>query len=178
MDPLYNHDVVLAAARRAADREPNLKLAFIRPSPPNDYVRTLEELVQDQGMQHLVRWLPFQDSMDRLGQIYRMCDVVVSIPSSEGYGMTVYECLAAGSALIISDLPVFTSTVKDGVDVMKVPVRSVAATEAALSRLAEDDRLRENLEARSQRSGALVTIEERVERILNLYYSLATQSKR
>lgn len=175
MRMLYNHDIVIEAVAKLLADEPRLKLVFIRPNVAGQYVDKLASMVQALGIDGAVRWIPYQRSMADLGRVYRMSDVVVSVPSSEGYGFTVFESLAAGTSTLISDLPVYGQVLEDGVNTVKVPVGDAKATELALWSLISDANLRSRLRRRGLETEPYTTIEDRVEKTVRLYKSLARQ---
>lgn len=135
--PVYNQDILLEAIHSLPGRFPNLLLLLLRFNVDPSTAARLEAKVTALGLDPYVRWLPPQTPAE-MAQLYRMADVVVSIPSSEGYGFSVYEAMAAGCPTLISDLPVFAVELTDGVHALKTPVRDVIATRERLRRLLND----------------------------------------
>jgi glycosyltransferase involved in cell wall biosynthesis len=173
MGPLYNHDVVLRAFMLVARKESNLRLALIRPATETEYLRQLGATIRRTGIEDSVKWLPYQESMDELGRIYRMSDLMVSVPSSESYGFTVYESMSAGCPAIISDLPVFETSLNNDVHVLKVPVRDVNATAEAMERLLNDSVFRQQIQTNALGFEGMPTVERQAELVEELYAALA-----
>ena len=136
--PLYNQDIVLDAFANILGIYPNAQLIFVLYKVDRPYLSKLEAQVDSKGITANVRWLSARQEPAHMAQLYRMADVVVSIPASEGYGFSVYEAIATGCPTIISDLPVFQNELKDGVHTLKVPVRDASATANTLLRLLDD----------------------------------------
>lgn len=142
--PVYNHDVLIEAVHDLTERFPSLVLLMLRFNVDPHVSARLESMIAEFNLDRHVRWLPPQTPSE-MAQLYRMADVVVSIPSSEGYGFSVYEAMAAGCPTIISDLPVFNDELIDGVHTLKVPVRNPTATRQRLAELLDDATLRQIL---------------------------------
>jgi glycosyltransferase involved in cell wall biosynthesis len=80
-----------------------------------------------------------------MADTYHMADIVLSVPSSEGYGATVYEALASGIPTIITDLPVFKSELQHEKHTLKVQVNEPDQISKAILRLLNDKNLRTSL---------------------------------
>jgi glycosyltransferase involved in cell wall biosynthesis len=169
---LYNHDIVIEAVRAVMDQIPNLRLLFLRFGADPDHMTKLEHLIVEYGLEQVVLWLPPQESASDMALLYRMSDLVISIPSSEGYGFTVYEAMASGCPTLISDLPVFEDELTHDVHTVKVPVRDVPRTSRALVHLLTDasfyQQLRRNALSICQEKSA----GQRVERTATMYREL------
>jgi glycosyltransferase involved in cell wall biosynthesis len=132
----------------------------------------IEQEIDAIGLHDHVSWLPAQNSFENMARLYRMADIVISIPASEGYGSTVYEALACGTPAIITDLPVFEDEIVDGVDAIKVPVGDVAQTKAAVARLLDDQELYRSIAANGLEVVREKRVSDRVEQVESLYKSI------
>jgi glycosyltransferase involved in cell wall biosynthesis len=146
--PVYNQDVLLNAVHGLIVRFPDVLLLLLRFNVDRQVAARLEAMVATLGLDKHVRWLPPQTPAE-MAQLDRMADVVVSIPSTEGYGFSAYEAMAAGCPTLVSDLPVFAGELVDGVHTLKVPVRDVSATRQRLGEILGDDALRQTLRQRA-----------------------------
>jgi glycosyltransferase involved in cell wall biosynthesis len=144
---LYNQDVLLGAVKAVIAEVPGVVLLLLRYNTNEAYLRELVELVSTLGLEEHVVWLPAQETPSDMARLYRMSDVMVSIPSSEGYGATVYESMASGCPAIITDLPAFVGEVTDGVQALKVSVRDADQTASAIRRVIDSRALRDELRA-------------------------------
>lgn len=166
---IYNIDVLIEAVRIVRTQIPDLCLVLLRFGADPDYVDRLEQVIDAYGMEDIVTWLPGQESAEAMARLYRMSDLVVSIPSSEGYGFSVYEAMAAGCPTLISDLPVFRNEFESGVHTLKVPVRDVPRTKQALLDLLTGQDLRQKLGRNALSVCREKSVEKRVEQALSLY---------
>jgi L-malate glycosyltransferase len=171
---LYNHDILLEAISALRSRIPNVLLVLLRYNIDPLTATRLEAQVTELGLEQHVRWLSPQTSAE-LAQLYRAADVVASIPSSEGYGFTVYEAMAAGCPTLITDLPVYTDELVDGVHTLKVPVRDVVATSQRLYQLLTDDSLARKLHARALDIAQAHNVSQRISQADALYRELTKQ---
>jgi glycosyltransferase involved in cell wall biosynthesis len=67
------------------------------------------------------------------------------VSREEGFGFTPLEALARGTPAVVTDLPVFDETLRDGA--LRVPAGAPDALAAAMLRLEREPRLREKLAA-------------------------------
>jgi glycosyltransferase involved in cell wall biosynthesis len=101
-DPIYNPKLLLEAFVRVRARRPDTRLLLKHP------VKSVPPPVSAE-----VARLGFDDAVTMLGSmpveqlpdVYRAADVVVSIPSSDSSPRSVWEALACGRPVIVSDLP-------------------------------------------------------------------------
>lgn len=112
--------------------------------------------------------------------LYRLADVVVSVPSSDGGPNTVVETLASGRPIVASDLPANREWLTELDPEALVPVGDVAATAAAISallgrspqdRAARAARCRVAVEERAGRQASMARME-------SLYRELAARRRR
>ena len=169
---VYNHDIVVVALARLQQAIPNLQVVFLHYNVENRCLQQIQQLVADLQLEGRIHWLGAQDGPESMARLYRMVDGVISVPTSEGYGFTVYEALACGCPTIISDLPIFASELINGVHTIKVPVRDAAALANAVQNLLTDARLRHELRANGQLLTRNMSTQQRVQQTLELYQAL------
>ena len=169
---LYNQDVILAAIKGIAPRVTRLTLALLLYNPDPGYLAQLRDLISVEGLEETVTWLPAGKSPEDMARLYRMADVMISIPSSEGYGFSVYEAMACGCPTVISDLPVFGDELVHMVHTLKAPPRDVGGTRRALESLLIDEPLRASLIRNGLQVIAGRTASRRVEQSMAIYREL------
>jgi glycosyltransferase involved in cell wall biosynthesis len=169
--PIYNIDIIVEAFKSLAAKVPEAQLVLMRFNADLDYAARTENLIDELGLTEKVHWLPPQDTPWDMARLYRMSDVVISIPSSEGYGFSVYEAMATGCPTVITDLPAF-DLLEQSKHTEKVSVRDVRQTEQALLRLLTDANLAQRLRKHSLDVGRKLSIEARVNQSLALYTEL------
>ena len=171
--PLYRlREVALAFGSLARER-PALRLALLNYNPDPAYVQALKTLVTDLGLQAQVTWLPAQPDPAAMARLYRASDLVVSVPETEGLGLSVYEALACGCPTIISDLPVFKGVIQAGTHALAVPVGDEEALAGALARLLDDPELSRKLSENGARLAGGMSDRHMADQAEALYAGLA-----
>lgn len=77
----------------------------------------------------------FAGSLDNEKELPFFCkdaDVVVSVPSSDSSPLSVYEAMACGTPVIVSELPWYLQKFENGRDLLAVPVRNVEKLASAI----------------------------------------------
>jgi L-malate glycosyltransferase len=116
-EPLYNPELVLAAFALLRERRPDARLLLKSPhaalAPAGERVTILGNV-------------PF----DRMPDVYRAADVVVSLASSDSSPRSVWEALACGRPVVVSDLPWAREELEDKRNALLTPLDAHAVAEA------------------------------------------------
>jgi glycosyltransferase involved in cell wall biosynthesis len=128
--PIYNQGTVVEALARL---EPDVVAVMTRYLARPDEVARIERLAEEIGVSDRLRIFPMIPDED-MANLYRLADVVVSIPKSDGGPATVAEALACGRQVVACDLPsvreLLGAVDPDGL----VPAGDVDATARAIER--------------------------------------------
>jgi phosphatidylinositol alpha-mannosyltransferase len=90
----------------------------------------------------------------------------------ESFGMVLLEAMAAGTALVASDLDGHRNVATDEVDALLAPVGDAAALAKALRRVLEDESLRSELIAGGRRRADELSMDRQAERYVSIYQRL------
>ena len=136
-ESLYNLDVVIEAFGMIRQRFPSaVCLQFYDPGRESGRLK-LEKIASNQGLDRSYRLIPMVEN-NRMPLYYNLADVVVSVPSSDGFPVTVLEASACGAPLVVSRLPYCTEWFVNGENGFVVPVRDARAlAEAVIALLAD-----------------------------------------
>lgn len=128
-----------------------------------------EELRQRFAHDARIEWLGRISDEERAARM-RGCTVYCS-PSvrGESFGMVLLEAMAAGCALVASDLDGHRNVATDGVDALLAPVGDAAALAKALRRVLDDDGLRAELVAGGRRRAEQLSMVHLAERYVAIY---------
>jgi glycosyltransferase involved in cell wall biosynthesis len=126
--PLYRHAVVIEALSTLPSDVVVLSTAM-RADP--DERSRLAALAERHGVADRWRILPAVDAAG-MAELYRLADLVVSVPESDAMPQSVMEAMATGIPAVVSDLPDARDWLADLTPELLVPVGDVAATAAAL----------------------------------------------
>jgi glycosyltransferase involved in cell wall biosynthesis len=167
MFPMYNQETVVAAFALVRQQIPDAVLLLKHNSGDTDYVRKLQQRIDEAGLRPSVRvvgLLPYE----RMADLYRLAQVTVSVPFSDGTPMSLLEAMACGSAPVVSDLPSLGEWIREGWNGHLVAPSDSAALAAHVVRLLRDPLLRSayanrNLEivrTRATQQANMATMEE------------------
>ena len=126
--PLYRHEVVIEALAQLPDDVLVLSTAMRADAVERN---RLEDLAASLGVADRWRIMPAMDSA-RMVELYRLADVVVSVPESDTMPLTAMEAMACGVPAVVSDLPDAREWLAEVAPELLVPVGDVPATAAAL----------------------------------------------
>ena len=175
---IYNLDVLIEAVSSIITQAPDLQLVLLEYNVDATYLAQLKQKILSYNLKSFVYWLPAVRTHAEMAQLYRMADVTVSIPMSEGYGFTVYEAIASGCPTIISDLPVFEGGLENGIHTIKVPVQDTDSTSQALLNLLTSDTLHFSLRRNALEICKTKSATTRIEQTKILYQTVMTDWKR
>jgi glycosyltransferase involved in cell wall biosynthesis len=136
LTPVYNPETVLAAFAIVAEAQPDAQLVLKHMGAEGDRV---------DGRVRVIGHVPYE----QMAWYYQAADVCLSIPSSDSSPRSVWEAMACGCPLVLSDLPWVHELIEPGRDALVVPV-DAAAVAAAILRVLGDPRLAERLSGRGR----------------------------
>jgi glycosyltransferase involved in cell wall biosynthesis len=139
---VYNPDLVLAAYKNVRTKAPNAQLVIKH--------TTADELVdpslRDEPGVRVIGRLREEEMTD----LFRAADVTVSVPRSDSSPRSVWEAMASGSAVVVSDLPWVHELIRDGQEATVVAPEPGPLAAAIEGLLAGDERRREMVAAARQ----------------------------
>ncbi len=136
LTPVYNPETVLAAFAIVAEAQPDAQLILKHMGAEGDRL---------DGRVRVIGHVPYE----QMAWYYQAADVCLSIPSSDSSPRSVWEAMACGCPLVVSDLPWVHELIEPGRDALVVPV-DAAAVAAAILRVLGDPRLAERLSCRGR----------------------------
>lgn len=98
---LCNITEIIDTIKPIVEKHPNTYYVFCSPMRNIAY----ESRIKKEGIENHVIYLGYVDNEKEMPYIYRDSDIVVSIPSSDSSPRSVYEAMACGCNVIVSDLP-------------------------------------------------------------------------
>jgi len=109
-------------------------------------IERLRALARDAGLGRDYLLTPAVDNA-RMPLYYNLADIVVSVPSSDGFPVTVLEASACARALIVTDLAFASEWFTQRDNGVVIPARDAAALEGALHELLADEPARQRMGA-------------------------------
>ncbi|WP_373533188.1 glycosyltransferase family 4 protein [Vampirovibrio sp.] len=127
MTPHYNQITIIESIPKVLEEIPEalfiMKDTFCNTAERQQYVRSLKELAENLGVNHAIRWVE-EVPMAELPQYYCLADVVVSVPSTDGMPVTIFEAMACQKPLIVGDLSAYNEVIIHGQTGLRVPIRN------------------------------------------------------
>ena len=152
--PIYHHEVVLSAvAQVGLHRDPPPILVITAAGADAATMTALRERAVAEGIEKQLYVLEDVPA-DELPDLYRSADVIVSVPETDSFAVTLLEAMATGCPVVATDLPSVTPVLGALDPVAReliVPVDDVSATASAIEvalGLNEDERRRLGAEMR------------------------------
>jgi glycosyltransferase involved in cell wall biosynthesis len=181
MRPLYNLDKIASAAATvcAAVPEAYFVFAVLPVSTDEAYRAKVQEIFSQGSARDRVRFVgPI--SHDEMPDYYRLADVTISIPSSDGTPMSVLESMACGTPVIVSRIPNYDAHyIEDQKTVLMVDQTDPDAIATTLVRLLQDPALAERIAAEAkQRVVASASYESQMAKMNELYEQVSRKGAR
>ncbi len=121
-----------------------------------------------------VEWLGRVDDDERDARLLGATVFCAPALGGESFGVVLLEAMAAGAAVVASDIDGFRNVATDEVDALLVSPGDPDALRSALRRLLDDVALRERLVAAGRRRADELSMRRLAERYLGLYRSVGT----
>jgi glycosyltransferase involved in cell wall biosynthesis len=137
LKPIYNPELLLEAFARARASHPEARLLLKHPQ--NEVPPAVRDAIQRLGLADAVTILGSVPA-EGLPDVYRAADVVVSITSSDSSPRSVWEALACGRPVVVSDLPWARDELVADEEAVLTPLDAEAVAEA-IARVLDDDAL-------------------------------------
>jgi glycosyltransferase involved in cell wall biosynthesis len=169
--PLYNIHRLADAAKRLCAACPNTYFLFAVPDTSFPaYLDHVRDLLHEDGVAERIRFvgaIPHAEIAD----YYRLADVTVSIPSTDGTPMSVLESMACGTPVVVSDIPDYDPQyIEPGKTVLAARADDAGSVADALLRvLQEPARARELAMEGQRRVQATGSYEAQMSRMEQLY---------
>jgi glycosyltransferase involved in cell wall biosynthesis len=128
--PLYNKHIAVEAFSMLRKTHPNSILLLASGNSDPAYLGQLKSQVQRLRLQDSVRFLEKLSPIE-MAELYNIADLTVSVPRTDGFPQSIYEALACGSRLLLSDLPQYNDFVSAFQAVPVVEIGDASATAQA-----------------------------------------------
>ena len=145
----YNIHVLIEAFPAVLERAPSAVLVLKEYEPFSDpaYRGRCVALVDELGLGPAVRWVGELEPPE-LRRLYAAADLYVSVPSTDGTAVSVFEAMAAGIPVVASHaVGIDESVLRDGETALMVEPGEREALAAAIAALAADAGERSRLQA-------------------------------
>jgi len=145
VNQIYNLDIIIKALPEVMTTLPGAMLILRDYNTDLAYKRRLEELIIKLDLTKAVHWIGRVDPYERVADIYRLADVVVSVPTSDSTPVSILEALACGIPVIVSDLPALHEWLTPGESGLMVSQRDSHELATALCQMLTNIELADRL---------------------------------
>jgi glycosyltransferase involved in cell wall biosynthesis len=175
MRPLYNLDKIAAAANAVCSAVPQAYFVFaVLPVAADEaYAAKIREVLSHGAARDRVRFVG-AISHDEMPDYYRLADVTVSIPSSDGTPMSVLESMACETPVLVSRIPNYDAQyIEDQKTALMVDQRYSGPVAAGLIKLLQDAAFAKRITAEAKkRVTATGSYESQMAKMERLYRAL------
>jgi glycosyltransferase involved in cell wall biosynthesis len=170
LQDLKGHREFIEASLMVLERAPSTIFLIVGRAPDeagHGLEKELKQIVSKSRWPDAFRFTGHRDDIDK---VMRTLDILAAPSWTEPFGRVAVEAMAAGVAVIGTNVGGLTEIITDGVDGLLVPPRDISTLKQALFSLITQPQLRMKLGFNGQRSASRFSIEQHIELLENLYY--------
>jgi glycosyltransferase involved in cell wall biosynthesis len=156
-------DVLITAMRGVVSRYPDARLALVGPPDPRSFGKQVSQWVKESGIDSSVVVTGPADPALRL-EAFADADIYVLPSHAENFGLSVFEAMACGVPVIVSDQINYAREIAESGAGLAVP-RTPDDIAAAIIRLLEDPKTRGSMGERGKVYSRKYSLEETGEKI-------------
>ncbi len=138
MKPIYNLEVIIAAIPIVRSVFPEAVFVFRDYNTDVSYRSHLQAMAARLAASGSIRWVGPVEPWERAADFYRLADLAVSIPDSDGTPVSVLEAMASGLPIVASDLASLREWITPGENGLLIPAHDSQALASAMIQLLND----------------------------------------
>ena len=171
--PLCNINEIIDTIAPVLSKYPNTYYVFC--SSMND--KKYENRIRKDGFEKHVIFLGYVDNEKEMPYIYRDADIVLSIPNSDSSPRSVYEAMACGSNVIVTDLPWIGEKFSDKRELFVVPLHDMEKLIGTINNILEG---KEKIDEWAEFSRVRQILDYRISerKLRKIYFSILKQRRR
>ncbi|TND08093.1 MAG: group 1 glycosyl transferase [Bacteroidetes bacterium] len=171
LEKVYAHDITIDAFAEARKQRPELNLELLFVGDGTERAK-LEEKVKQLGLTGEVTFTGKVDYAE-VPAWHNRLDIFMNISEYESFGVSVLEAMACETPVIVTDTGGLADLVEQDKEGIRVPLRDVPATCAAILKLAGDAALRSRMgKAGREKVNREYTWENNVKAVIHVYENL------
>jgi len=171
-EPLYNLDIIIQALPLVRKSYSNAVCIQLYDGSRKQERRALEKMAADSGVLESYKLIETVDNQE-MPYFYNLADIMVSVPSSDGFPVSVLEASACGTPMIVTGLDYTKEWFTNGENGILVPVRDPVSLANAVVRLLGDNSLRlRMIEENRKQVEEKADYEKCMIKLEDLYYEL------
>jgi len=148
--PLYNQKLIIDSIPELILKNKNLKFVFIAGASYLKDIAETKEYFETKGVKEHIIFIEEFLSQELLASLIQIAHLVINIPSTDQFAVSILETMAAGTPLILSPLDVYRDYLKEADNCFYVEeISSKALTEKLNYVLNNYDRISGNIISRN-----------------------------
>lgn len=173
MQEIYNPLILIRAWRMVCKKQKNVILVLPRYRSDGESERVIRKYLAKHNIEKRVRWLE-SVTVSEFTDLLKSSSLGVSIPSSDGMSISVWEAMSVGCQLVVSDLPQYQGFFEDRKNGLVVKVGCVSETARAIMKLLQDGTLKKKIASNNvKKMKEIGDRKTEMEKVKKLYLSLA-----
>ena len=124
INKVYNLDIIIKSIPLVVSSVPNVIYVFCSSMSSSKSIDFLKNLCVELDISKYVKFLDPIDWDTELKFFYKDSDLILSVPSSDSFPISVLEAMACGVPVIATQLPWYKNTFIPGKDFLTVPIRN------------------------------------------------------
>ena len=149
MKPIYNPLDIAKAIPLVLEQIPAVQFVVFTYGADLDLLARFQSILQKHSATKAVHYIGELSDDHIIADFYRVADVVISVPSSDGTPISVLEAMACGAPVVASDLPSLREWITDGENGLMVPVQDAEALAEAIIHLLRNPQQRAEFRQRT-----------------------------
>lgn len=133
--PVYNIDIIENSIPLVIKKYTNVKYVL---KSEGDRDCTLEQLAKFLNVTEFVKFVYNKIDYKKFLELYDSADIFVSVPSSDSSSVSLFEAMASGLPVIVSDIPANHEWITDGWNGLIVPAGNQEKLAEAIIRMIEN----------------------------------------
>lgn len=121
VEELYNIDIIIDSLHKISVSGYKFKCLFSY-VPESSYLNLLKDNIRKFKLESNIVWLPLLNHKE-MAKHYNLCDLVISVPSSDSSPRSVYEAAFCRKPIVVTDLPWSHEFFKEKDSLVRIPVR-------------------------------------------------------
>ena len=132
-------DILVKAAIPALKKHPDFTVVICGETTPDQkqFEDNLKNAIKEAGLEERFVFIGKQP-FENLPLLFRAMHLVTALSRNEGFGLTVLEAMASGTAVLASEAGAWKYIVRKGTDGDIIPCDDIPATQSALDQLLSD----------------------------------------
>lgn len=149
VQPLYQTHNIVDAFQHVYQEIPDAFLLIINYNSLPEYLTRIKEQISQSGLEKNILIVDMV-SYQQMPELYAGSRVMVSIPQTDGMPQSVYEAMAAGCPVVVSDLSTYNGVVEHNKTGLRVPGDQPVQIAKAILRVLKENELCHNLIAQGR----------------------------